>query len=621
MWQYLLRRLLILIPVLAGISLVLFTILAMAPGDPFEELATNPNVPAEVRMNLRAKFGLDDPIAVRYVRWFTSMLRGDWGFSFASRVNVDTLILQRLPTSLFVLGSAQLLGILIALPIGTLSAVRPYSIFDQIATTLAFIGFSLPTFFTGILFILFFSIYLDWLPFIYRADISATGWRWWWEHARQAIMPVAVLGLAQGAALTRFVRSAVLDVDPPRLHQHRAGQGAGRARDDHQARRAQRAHPGGHPGGAADPHHLHGRGDHRADLPGAGHRLAADQRDPGQRHAGDHGHHLRVLLPGGDLQPDRRSALRLARSPDHLPLTMARALPVRDAWPPRSARAAARRPTSLWLEALHRFRKHRLAVMGAVILLTMVTAVAVGPFVYRVPIDEIDFKAKLRGPSRAHPLGTDDLGQDLLARMLYGGRISLAVGITAMLIALTIGVSVGAAAGHFGGVMDHTLMRITDLFISLPQLPLLLLIVYLFRESLKKILGPEAGIFILIVAIIAGLRWMPVARLVRAQFLSLREKEFVEAARGLGAPPFRQVVRHILPNALGPVIVAGTIDVAAAIIIESSLSFLGLGLPARHSHVGTDPLRRQGQPRLRPALGDLPGHGDLPHRAVHQLHR
>jgi peptide/nickel transport system permease protein len=212
MSKYLLRRLLILVPVLAGISLILFTILAMAPGDPFEELATNPNVPAEVRQNLRAKFGLDDPIAVRYVRWFGSMLRGDWGFSFASRVNVDTLILQRLPTSLLVLGSAQLLGILVALPIGTLSAIRPYSIFDQIATTLAFIGFSLPTFFTGLLFILFFSIYLDWLPFIYRADISATGWRFYWEHLRQAIMPVAVLGLFQGATLTRFVRSAVLDV-------------------------------------------------------------------------------------------------------------------------------------------------------------------------------------------------------------------------------------------------------------------------------------------------------------------------------------------------------------------------------------------------------------------------
>jgi peptide/nickel transport system permease protein len=210
--KYVIRRVLISIPVLLGISLVLFTILAMAPGDPFEELATNPNVPPEVRANLRAKFGIDDPVAVRYVRWFVAMVKGDWGFSFVSRVNVDTLILQRLPTTLFVLGSAQLLGILIALPIGTMSALRPYSLFDQIATTFAFIGFSLPTFFTGLVFILVFSIWLDWLPFIYRADISATGWRWHWEHLRQAIMPIAVLGLFQGAALTRFMRSAVLDV-------------------------------------------------------------------------------------------------------------------------------------------------------------------------------------------------------------------------------------------------------------------------------------------------------------------------------------------------------------------------------------------------------------------------
>ena len=163
--------------------------------------------------------------------------------------------------------------------------------------------------------------------------------------------------------------------------------------------------------------------------------------------------------------------------------------------------------------------------------------------------------------------------------MLYGGRISLAVGVAAMLIAISVGTAVGAVAGHAGGTTDHALMRITDLFLSLPGLPLLLLIVYLFRDVLKALFGPEAGVFILIVAVIGGLRWMPVARLVRAQFLSLREKEFVEAARSLGARPFRQVVRHILPNAVGPVIVAGTIDVAAAIIQESSLSFLGLGFP------------------------------------------
>ncbi len=212
MRAYLVRRLLTAVPVLLGISVVLFTILALAPGDPFGELATNPNVPPEVRMQLRHQFGLDDPIHVRYVRWFSSMLKGDWGFSFVSRVNVDTLILQRLPTTLFVLGSAQILGLLIALPVGIYSARRPYSVFDQIATTFAFIGFSLPTFFTGLLFILLFSIYLDWQPFIYRADIQATGLRWIWENLKQGVMPITVLGLFQGAALMRFVRSSVLDV-------------------------------------------------------------------------------------------------------------------------------------------------------------------------------------------------------------------------------------------------------------------------------------------------------------------------------------------------------------------------------------------------------------------------
>jgi len=212
MSRYLIRRLIIAVPVLFGISLVLFTILALAPGDPFGELASNPNVPREVAQQLRAKFGLDDPLPVRYARWLTSMLRGEWGFSFVSRVNVDTLILQRLPTSLFVLGAAQILGLLIALPIGTYSALRPYSFFDQVATTLAFVGFSLPTFFTGLVFILVFSLWLGWLPFIYRADLDLTGWAGIVEQARQSIMPIAVLGLFQGATLTRFVRSAVLEV-------------------------------------------------------------------------------------------------------------------------------------------------------------------------------------------------------------------------------------------------------------------------------------------------------------------------------------------------------------------------------------------------------------------------
>ena len=210
--QYIIRRLLVAIPSLLGISVVLFCVLALAPGDPFSELAANPAIPPEVAASLRAKFGLDDPVWLRYVHWLAAMLHGDWGFSFASRIDVDTLILQRLPTTLIVIGAAQFLAILIALPIGVLAGTRPYSVFDQIANTFAFIGFSLPTFFTGLLLILVFSVQLDWLPFVYRADINATGWQFYWEHIKQSIMPVTVLGLFQGASLVRYVRSSVLDV-------------------------------------------------------------------------------------------------------------------------------------------------------------------------------------------------------------------------------------------------------------------------------------------------------------------------------------------------------------------------------------------------------------------------
>jgi peptide/nickel transport system permease protein len=212
MGNYLLRRLIVALPSLLGISLILFVLLALAPGDPFGELASNPNIPPEVREALRVKFGMDDPILVRYLHWLVAMMHGDWGFSFASRINVDTLILQRIPTTLYVIGTAQLLALAVALPIGVYAAMRPYSIFDQIANTFAFIGFSLPTFFTGLLLILIFSVNLGWLPFVYRADINATGWQWVWEYIKQAIMPIAVLGLFQAASYTRYIRSAVLDV-------------------------------------------------------------------------------------------------------------------------------------------------------------------------------------------------------------------------------------------------------------------------------------------------------------------------------------------------------------------------------------------------------------------------
>jgi len=249
----------------------------------------------------------------------------------------------------------------------------------------------------------------------------------------------------------------------------------------------------------------------------------------------------------------------------------------------RSADLAAPRPArpfSPWLDAWRRFRRHRLAFLSAFILVAMIAAILLAPLFWGASINEIDFTARLKAPSWQHPFGTDDLGQDLLARILYGGRISLAVGLSAMVVAMVVGTVIGAVAGMSRRWLGPALMWLTDLFLSLPALPLLLLVIYLFRDALKAAFGPEGGVFIMIVVVIGGLRWMPVARLVRAQFLSLREKEFVEAARALGASRLRQVVRHILPNALGPVIVAATIDVAAAIIAESTLSFLGLGFPS-----------------------------------------
>jgi len=245
----------------------------------------------------------------------------------------------------------------------------------------------------------------------------------------------------------------------------------------------------------------------------------------------------------------------------------------------KAAPARPRRSVSPWAEAWRRFKRHRLAVLALVVLALMIVLVVFGPLLWRVQINDIDFSARLNTPTVKHPFGTDDLGQDILARILYGGRISLAVGLSAMLMSMVVGVTIGAIAGISRGAVDAALMWLTDLFLSLPLLPLLLVLTYLFRDALKNAFGPEVGVFILVVVVIGAFGWMSVARLVRAQFFSLREKEFVEAARALGASVPRQVTRHILPNALGPVIVAGTINVAAAIILESTLSFLGLGFP------------------------------------------
>ena len=206
-------------------------------------------------------------------------------------------------------------------------------------------------------------------------------------------------------------------------------------------------------------------------------------------------------------------------------------------------------------------------------------AVVFAPWLYTTPVDKIDFLASSAPPSWQHPFGTDSLGQDQLARILQGGRVSLTVAVASMVVAIFLGTTIGAIAGFYGGIVDGILMRITDLFLALPQLPLLLLIVYLFRDAMKKLAGAELGVFILIVLLIGGLNWMSVARLVRANFLKLRELEFVSAARAVGAKPARLIWIHLFPNVLSIIIVAATLAVGNAIITESTLSFLGLGFP------------------------------------------
>jgi peptide/nickel transport system permease protein len=232
---------------------------------------------------------------------------------------------------------------------------------------------------------------------------------------------------------------------------------------------------------------------------------------------------------------------------------------------------------SLWRDTWLRFCRDKLAILGIIVLLFIFVTVLMGPLIYTSSIDKIDFTQSTLPPSIQHPFGTNDLGQDQLARILFGGRISIAVGITAMVVAISLGTFIGAIAGFYGGAIDTVLMRLTDLFLSLPQLPLLLLVVYLFRDSVKKIFGPDLGIFVLVVLVIGCLNWMSVARLVRASFLKLREMDFVVAATALGSHPRRVIWVHILPNVLSVIIVAATLAVGDAIITESTLSFLGLG--------------------------------------------
>ncbi len=235
-------------------------------------------------------------------------------------------------------------------------------------------------------------------------------------------------------------------------------------------------------------------------------------------------------------------------------------------------------PRNQWRDIWDQFKTHRGALIGGIVFITIVLAVFIGPWLWPYEATFIDIRSRNQGPSWAHPLGTDQLGRDMLARMMAGGQTSISVGITAMLLALFLGSLIGVLAGYFRS-LDNILMRTTDLFLALPLLPLILVMVLLFREPLNAAFGPEQGIFILIVTAIGITSWMPTARIVRGDVLTLKEREFVLAARSIGTTNFRMITRHVLPNVMSPIMVSATLGIANAIITESALSFLGLGFP------------------------------------------
>lgn len=236
------------------------------------------------------------------------------------------------------------------------------------------------------------------------------------------------------------------------------------------------------------------------------------------------------------------------------------------------------KPRNQWWDVWDQFKTHKGAMAGLIFFVFIVLAVYLGPFIWTIDPGHIDIRARNQGPSLAHPFGADQLGRDVLARMLQGGQVSISVGLTAMFLSLVLGTFVGVLAGYWKK-LDGILMRFTDLFLALPLLPLLLVIIMLFRDPLRSVFGLETGIFILIVFVIGITSWMQTARIVRGDVLALKEREYVLAARSIGTPSNRIVSRHILPNIMSPIMVSATLGIANAIITESALSFLGLGFP------------------------------------------
>ncbi len=523
------RRLLEGIPLLIGITLVIYLVLVSIPGGPLAAYRNNPRVRAQDLERLGKQLGLDQPVYVRYGLWLGKFIQGDWGYSYVTRQPVLVMIWERFVNTIYLMGVSLLLTLLLAIPIGVYSAVRQYSLFDHAMTGLAFMGYSMPAFWLGLLLMLLFSVQWRWLPAggMFTIGTELVGFSALLDRLRYLVLPVMTLSIVSAGFYARYLRASLLDV--------------------------------------------------------MGQDYVRTARAKGLRE--------RRVIVGHALKNAAIPFLTVVAL--HMPQLFTGAVVVETvfAWPGIGR--------LFWDSAL-RFDYPALmgvlAIVSLAMLLLLITSALLAPWIAPYDPNAIDLKKRYWSPSFSHLMGTDDLGRDLLSRVIHGGRISLSIGILSALVAVVFGTLLGALAGYYGRWLDAILMRFTDLMLTFPPLLLLILLASLVGTS-----------FVTIVLVISTVSWMNVARLVRASFLSLKEQDFVEASRALGAGSRRLIFTHILPNSLSPIIVATTLGAAAAILTESTLSYLGLGIQPPTSSWGTMLQTAQSQISIAPWTSVFPG--------------
>ncbi len=542
MRSYLRRRLWQSLLVLLGVSVVVFLILHLT-GDP-AALLLPPDATAEDIAKFRTAMGFDDPVAVQYVRFLKGAVRGDFGESLRHGEPAMGLVLERLPATFELAGAGLLIALGLAIPAGIVSAVRRNTSVDYVSTVVALLGQAMPTFWLGIMLILIFSVRLNLLPSSGR------------DGLQHLILPAVTLGLFTTARMMRLTRSGMLEV---------LGQ------DYIRTARAKRVDPDRHHRGHRARHAARWLGDHRDHLRVAG---GGPPLGPGD---------LQPRLPGGavggvpprehvrDRELPGRRDLHLSRSAHPVPLMAA--LPPSVATEAVALATPRPRVDREWVALLRRLVRRRTALFGMLVVLGVLLAAAFAPLV--APFDplEQDIGQRLREPGwqdaqgRVHPLGTDHLGRDILSRIVFGSRIALVVGLAAVVISGLLGMVIGLLAGYFGGRVDDFLMRLADIQLAFPFILLAIAVIGVLGPSLRNI-----------IIVIGVSSWVVYARVVRGEVLSIREREYVQAAIALGSQHWRVLRHHVLPNTLTPWLVVASLDMARVIVIESALSFLGLGV-------------------------------------------